>query len=89
MYELVEWIRPSDRVILLNIAEYGGNWIKPASIYLNVGFTQPHVQRRCRAMADRGVLDRHAEEAAYRPSELGRDWLLGKASVEELQGGGG
>lgn len=87
MYALVEWIKPSDRPILVNITQYGGHWIKPSSIYLNVGFTQAHVQRRCKTMAEHGVLERHPDQAAYRPTELGRDWLLGKATVHDLSEG--
>lgn len=83
MHQTVEWIRPSDRIILQNIASYGG-WIKPSSIYLNVGYSQQHVQRRCKELANHNILERHDEDVAYRPSELGRKWLLGEATPQML-----
>lgn len=83
MHDRVEWLKPSDQIITQQISKYGG-WIKPASIHLNVGYSQRHVQRRCKILAEHGVIEKHGDTTAYRLAELGERWLLGKASPEEF-----
>lgn len=84
MHQSVEWLQPSDRIILQDVARYGG-WIKPSSVYLNVEYSQAHVQRRCRELYRRGLLKRHETDTAYQISDLGREWLLGELSVNQFR----
>lgn len=84
MHDRVEWVNPSDRILLGEIVRYGA-WLKPSSIHLNVGISQQHVQRRCKALAEHGVLERHPEEVAYRATDLGERWYAGQATPEDLR----
>lgn len=83
MHHSVEWVKPTDRIIVQEIARYGG-WIKPSSLYLNVDLSQAHVQRRCKELAERGVLKRHEKDVAYHVDDLGRMWILGEATPQML-----
>lgn len=84
MFDRIEWMKPSDQIIVNEIGKYGG-WLKPSSIYLNVTYTQPHVQRRCRTLYEHGLLERHETDAAYRLSDLGMKWLEGSLKPEDLE----
>lgn len=83
MHQSVEWVKPTDRIIVQEVARYGG-WIKPSSLYINLDLSQAHVQRRCKELAERGVLERHDDEVAYRVDDLGRQWILGEATPQML-----
>jgi len=83
MHHQVAWMRPSDRSIVKEIADYGG-WIKPATLSLNLPYTRNHVAGRCRELADHGLLERHDDTAAYRVTELGRDYLADKLEPADL-----
>ena len=84
MHTQVDWMRPSDRPILMEIANYGG-WIKPASLSFNLPYTRKHIADRTREMAEHGLLDRHKNAAAYRVTELGRDFLANGLDPEQLR----
>lgn len=84
MHHYVEWLRPSDRPIAKEIADYGG-WIKPASLTLNTPYTRDHIATRCRILADHGLLERHDDAAAYRITDKGRAYLAGDLEPADLQ----
>jgi predicted transcriptional regulator len=84
MYRQVEWMKPADDRILRELANYGG-WMKASSLHLNLGFTGQHVARRCRALADHDLLDRHPETSAYRINDFGRRYLDGDLAPENLE----
>jgi predicted transcriptional regulator len=88
MHSQVDWLKPSDWAIVSEIEEYGG-WIKPASLSLNIPYTREHVARRCKALAEHGLLERHDETPAYRITEKGRDYLAGDVEAEDLTLNGG
>ncbi|MFC3477181.1 phage repressor protein [Halobacterium litoreum] len=84
MHRQVAWLKPSDRPILVEIREYGG-WVKPATLGLNVPYTQRHVATRCRRLADHEFLERHSEPiAGYRLTDRGRAFLDDELAVEDL-----
>lgn len=83
MHHEVDWLRPSDRRIVSEISKYGG-WIKPASLALNLPFTRKHVADRCRELADHGLIERHADQAAYRITDLGTQFLNDELEPADL-----
>jgi len=84
MHSRVSWLKPSDWSIIKEIDEYGG-WIKPASLALNVPYTREHVARRCKVLAEHGLLERYDETAAYRITDLGRTYLTGDLDADVLE----
>jgi len=84
MHSRVDWLKPSDYTIVSEIGAYDG-WIKPASLALNIPFTREHVARRCKILAENGLLERHEETPAYRITEKGRAYLAGDLEADDLQ----
>jgi hypothetical protein len=87
MHSRVDWLKPSDYTLISEIGDYGG-WMKPATLSLNVPYTREHVARRCKVLAENGLLERHEETPAYRISDRGRAYLSGDLDVEDLEHGG-
>ncbi|MFC7142042.1 hypothetical protein ACFQMA_19675 [Halosimplex aquaticum] len=83
MHRRVDWLKPSDRVILAEIGKYGG-WMKPATLALNIGYTRGHIARRCQTLAEKGFLEKHEETAAYQLTKLGKDFLNDELEPEDL-----
>ncbi|ACV46295.1 phage PhiH1 repressor protein [Halomicrobium mukohataei DSM 12286] len=83
MHRRVEWLKPSDRVIVAELAEYGG-WMKPSSLALNISYTRRHIARRCQVLAKHGLLERHDETAGYRVTEHGHQFLQDKLNEDDL-----
>lgn len=84
MHRRVEWLKPSDRVIVAELAKYGG-WMKPSSVALNVSYTRRHVARRCQILSEHGLLERHEETAGYRVSDRGHQFLNDELDAEDLE----
>lgn len=84
MHSRIDWLKPSDYTIVSEIGDYGG-WIKPATLALNIPFTREHVARRCKTLAEHGLLERHEETPAYRITDRGRAYLAGDLDAEELE----
>lgn len=84
MHRPVDWLKPSDRPILAEFRKCPG-WLKPATIHLNIAYSQQHVQERCRELWKRGFLIRYnVNTAAYQLRQLGQDYLDGKVDVDTL-----
>jgi len=83
MHRRVEWLKPSDRVIVAELAEYGG-WMKPSSLALNISYTRRHIARRCQVLSEHKLLERHDETAGYRITPMGQRFLDDKLSVDDL-----
>lgn len=75
MHEEIEWMEPSDRSIVLEVAAHMG-WIKPASMALNSSHSRRHIEDRCQVLADHDLIERHPNETAYRISDLGDRFLF-------------
>lgn len=86
MHQEVDWLKPSDRPIVREIASYGG-WIKPASLTLNVPYGRQHVADRCRVLANHGLLERYDDVAAYRVTERGIAFLEDRVDANDLDEG--
>lgn len=84
MHSRVDWLKPSDWTIVSEIENYGG-WIKPASLSLNLPYTREHVARRCKVLAEHGLLERHEDTPAYRITDMGRDYISGDLDAEGLK----
>ncbi|WP_324664164.1 phage repressor protein [Haloarcula sediminis] len=84
MHSRVDWLKPSDWTIISEIEDYGG-WMKPATLCLNIPYTREHIARRCKVLSQNGLLERHEETAAYRVTEMGRDYLAGELDADDLQ----
>lgn len=86
MHHEVDWLKPSDRPILREVAQYPG-WVKPATLALNLGYNGEHIQRRCRELHAHGLLVRYDQSTAgYRLSEEGRRFLDDELDVPDLEG---
>lgn len=84
MHRQVAWLKPSDRTILVEIDEYGG-WVKPATLGLNLPYTQRHVATRCRTLTDHGLLTRYSDTiAGYELTDYGRRFLDDDLTAEDL-----
>lgn len=84
MHRRVEWLKPSDRVIVAELEKCGG-WMKPSSIALNVSYTRRHIARRCKVLADNGLLERHEDTAGYRVTDIGRQFLNDDLEADDLR----
>lgn len=84
MHHAVAWMKPSDRPIVKEISDYGG-WMKPATLALNVPYTRNHVASRCRELAEHDLLERHEETAAYRVSDLGKQFLADRLDPSDFE----
>lgn len=84
MHTEVAWMKPSDRPIVKEIADYGG-WMKPATLALNAPYTRNHIASRCRVLSDHDLLERHEDTAAYRISDLGEQFLLDALEPADLE----
>lgn len=83
MHHEVAWMRPSDRSIVRELADYGG-WMKPASLAMNLPYTRNHIAGRCRELADHGLLERDEEQAGYRVTDFGNQFLADKLEPADL-----
>jgi len=84
MHRRVEWLKPSDRVIVSELSEYGG-WMKPSTLALNIAYTRHHIARRCQDLAEHGLLERHEDTAAYRVTDFGRAFLNDDLEADDLR----
>ncbi|MCU4743595.1 hypothetical protein [Natronoglomus mannanivorans] len=83
MHEQVEWMEPSDRSIVLEVAAHMG-WIKPASMALNSSYSRRHITDRCQVLADHDLIDAHPTETAYRIADLGDRFLFRDLEAADL-----
>jgi DNA-binding IclR family transcriptional regulator len=84
MHRGVDWLRPSDRVLVAEIAKYEG-WMKPATLALNVPYSRGHVARRCKVLAEHGLLERHEDTAGYQVTDFGQEFLNDELDVNDLR----
>jgi hypothetical protein len=81
----VSWMTRSDDRILEWYAEH--DIIAPPMVVgVNItGLTNQTVRRRCRELEKNGLLNRHPEgQGYYKISDLGRSYLNGTLSVDDL-----
>ncbi|UTF54757.1 hypothetical protein [Natronosalvus rutilus] len=88
MSDDVEWMDPSDRPILVELAAHLG-WVTTESLALNLPYSAAHVTNRCRTFETHGLAVAHDEATAYRSSKLGRRLLFENAPIVESAGDGG
>lgn len=89
MHRQVAWLKPSDRSVLVEIDEYGG-WVKPATLGLNLPYTQRHVATRCRTLAAHDLLERYSDPiAGYRLTDRGHAFLADDLTPRDLVGDSG
>ena len=85
MHRRVSWLTAADYPILQFLADLDGYWIKPSSMSLNLPYGRQAVASHCATLAEHGLVERHADVAAYRIVEKGRAYLRNELSVEDLQ----
>lgn len=56
----------------------------PTVIAANIDYTGEYLSRRCRKLADAGLLQR-VDASNYRVTDLGERFLSGEVTAEELQ----
>lgn len=83
MHHEVEWMKPSDRPILQELADYGG-WMTPRGLSLNLPYTPNWTGQRLRQLTNRGLTERHEDAAGYRITDEGRAFLAGDLDADDL-----
>lgn len=91
MHRGIDWLKPSDRPILLEFATYGPDkWMTSLTAALNLPYSQNHVSRRLRTLRDRGFVEPHDDaRAAYRLTDRGLAYVDDQLSQEDLEGESG
>jgi len=56
----------------------------PSVIAANIDYTSEYLSRRCRKLSQAGLLQR-VDASNYRLTDLGKRFLLGKVTKEELE----
>jgi predicted transcriptional regulator len=85
MHHEVEWMRPSDRPILEELADYGG-WMTPKGLSLNLPYTSNWVGQRLRELVEYELVERQKDEPGYKITERGREFLAGDLDADDLDG---
>lgn len=84
MHREVDWMIPSDNYILRYFERAGKQ--TPNTVGMNIPYSYETASKRCPVLADHGLLDRvPGKRGAYELSELGRRYLDGELSPEDLQ----
>ncbi|EMA38488.1 hypothetical protein [Halococcus hamelinensis] len=80
----VDWMQPSDNYILEWLSHAGKQ--TPHTIGLNIAYSYETASHRCPILANHGLLNRiEGERGVYELSDLGRQYLAGELSPEDLQ----
>lgn len=79
----VEWMTQADERILEFLQEKD-IVASPAVIAANIDYTGEYISRRCRKLADAGLVQR-ADATNYRLTTRGEQYLAGDVDAEELQ----
>jgi predicted transcriptional regulator len=78
----VEWMTQGDERILEFLAEKD-IVASPSVIGANIDYTGEYISRRCRKLADAGLIQR-VDASNYRLTEIGDDFLSGDISQSDL-----
>lgn len=81
----VEWMVPADDRILDTLAEIAPLAMSPAGLAFATEYEQSYVARRCRELANRGLIDRPGDKMLYRITELGERYLSGEVEPTEYE----
>jgi repressor of nif and glnA expression len=79
----VDWITQADERVLEFLHEKD-IVASPTVIAANIDYTAEYISRRCRKLADAGLLQR-VDPSNYRLAELGERYLNGDVDAEEFQ----
>lgn len=83
MVQRVEWFAKSDYP-LLSFFEDHDIQVSPKVVGENLDYHPGYIGRRLRALRDAGLLDQH-DSGLYELSDLGRQFLAGEVSAEEIE----
>lgn len=80
-YQVPERVAAADAAILATFRSEPVQY--PALVASRSGLHIPSAERRCRALADQGLLKRDSDEVAYRLTADGRHYLARTASAPD------
>ena len=81
----VGWMTRADDYILELLRE-AGIAANPSTIAFNIDYDRRYVSKRCRTLAEHGLLDReHPSKAMYRITDRGEAYLDGDLTAPELE----
>lgn len=83
MVARISWFSKIDYLIW-NFLEDHDIVFSPKVLALNIDYDRQYVGRRLRAMVDAGLIRQH-DRGVYELSDLGREFLAGDLSVEEVE----
>lgn len=79
----VEWMTQGDERVLEFLDEKD-IIASPSVIAANIDYTAEYISRRCRKLADAGLIQR-VDATNYRLTEFGARFLAGEVDAEELK----
>ena len=81
----VSWMTRADDAILELLSE-AGIAANPSTIAFNIDYDRRYISKRCRILAEHGLVDRvHEGKAMYEITELGNQYLDGAVDAERLE----
>jgi predicted transcriptional regulator len=86
MLPKVDWMVPSDTIILLFLSEHRWRFTaNPAVIARNLGMSRSQIARRCKKLAAAGLIELYDESGAYyRITDYGIRFIMGDLGDEQI-----
>lgn len=78
----IDWMTQADERVLEFLHEKD-IVASPTVIAANIDYTAEYISRRCRKLADAGLLQR-VDPSNYRLTDLGRDFIDGDVDADEI-----
>lgn len=79
----VDWMTQADERVLEFLYEKD-IVASPSVVAANIDYTGEYISRRCRKLADAGLIQR-VDASNYRLTELGEKFLAGEVEAEDVQ----
>ncbi|WP_433628366.1 MarR family transcriptional regulator [Halomicrococcus sp. NG-SE-24] len=71
---------------ILELLSEAGIAANPSTIAFNIDYDRRYVSKRCRVLAEHGLVDRvHEGKAMYEITELGNNYLAGEVDGDTLE----
>lgn len=90
MYRRVEWMKAVDHAILSLLGGSQKLELTPNNIAQNIGYNNEYVGKRCKLLAEHGLLNRETYDSDpfYSVTERGEEYLAGDLGASELNANG-
>lgn len=87
MYRRVDWMKAVDHAILSLLGGSQKLELTPNNIARNIGYNNEYVGKRCRLLAENGLLNRETYDSDpfYSITERGEEYLAGDIDPDDLE----